>query len=151
MDRFDLLPPGTPFADIIGRISRPKRKERDLVRSQLGQYGITAAEIHAKATELNSEPLRMFEGTPKRQKEHRPENRGWTIDVQPQRVPLWIVAALDVRCGGIGQGRSMLQMLVPDPADEGRLLAATEMVQAELVLIRDWPRSVFRWPCNPYS
>ena len=52
-----------------------ERKERDLVRSHLGQYGITAAEIHAKATELNSEPLQMFEAMIARRERDRRKQR----------------------------------------------------------------------------
>jgi hypothetical protein len=53
----------------------PERKQRDLVRSQLGQYGITAGEIHAKATELNSEPLQMLEAMIARRERERRKQR----------------------------------------------------------------------------
>jgi len=36
-------------------------KERQAIRTHLAQFGITPAEIHAKAAQLNSEPLQMFE------------------------------------------------------------------------------------------
>ena len=36
-------------------------KEREAIRTHLAQFGITPAELHAKAAQLNSEPLQMFE------------------------------------------------------------------------------------------
>jgi hypothetical protein len=36
-------------------------KERQEVRTHLAQYGITPTELYAKAAQLNSEPLQMFE------------------------------------------------------------------------------------------
>jgi hypothetical protein len=36
-------------------------KEREEVRARLAQYDITPAELHAKAAQLNSEPIQMFE------------------------------------------------------------------------------------------
>jgi hypothetical protein len=62
-----------------------ERKERDLVRSQLAQYGITAAEIHAKATELNSEPLRMFEAMIARRERERRKQRNEDERVRRRR------------------------------------------------------------------
>jgi hypothetical protein len=36
-------------------------KDREEVRARLAQYDITPAELHAKAAQLNSEPIQMFE------------------------------------------------------------------------------------------
>ena len=44
-----------------GRYFSDKAKERNEIRSLLAQYGITPAELHAKAAQQNSDALQMFE------------------------------------------------------------------------------------------
>ncbi|MCA6106971.1 hypothetical protein [Bradyrhizobium cenepequi] len=48
------------MSEAIGYFSRDP-KERNEVRSRLDQYGISQAELHAKAAQDNSDALQMFE------------------------------------------------------------------------------------------